>query len=124
VFWVWLAMMAQTQTAVIVNSGSTNTRAYRIVVQPSGQAEYSGAKTQTSQLPADLAKRFYADLEAARPLGSLAKPHCMKSASFGTVTKVQYQGEETPDLSCGDGGDAKLGALVKDVGEIGKYFGK
>jgi hypothetical protein len=42
----------------------------------------------------------------------------MKSASFGSKMTVSLGGEETPDLNCGDGGNAALADLIKEVGKI------
>ena len=42
----------------------------------------------------------------------------MKSASFGSRMTVSFGGEETPDLTCGDGGNAALAGLIKEVGKI------
>lgn len=122
------------QTIAIVNSGSTNTAGFRIAVQKSGKAEYTsqprpammqrGEKPQkvSKNIAKSLAERFYADVKAAQPLHSLPPPHCAKSASFGTRTYVVFGEEESPDLSCGDGGDPKLRVLIRDVNEIVQLF--
>ena len=105
--------------AVIVDSGSTNAPGFRIVVKPSGKAELTSRNvTKRSQVPEVLAKRFYADLEALKPLSNIPARHCMKSASFGTTRTIQYGGQESPDLSCGGHGDARLEALIQDTNEI------
>jgi hypothetical protein len=120
-------------SAVIVNSGSTNTAGFRISVSPSGDAEYtvtprrSGPKSEppapVHQHIADaLAKRLFSDLQAAQPFASLPQPHCAKSASFGTRLTIEFGDSETPDLSCGDGDNAKLRALVEDAAEIAALF--
>jgi hypothetical protein len=119
----------QYNLATIENSGSTNRAGFRIAMRRSGSAEYSviprGANASAAQaepvkreIPAELMKRLFADLEAARPLASLPAPHCMKSASFGTRLTVQFGTETTPDLSCGDGGNEHLRALIRDVREV------
>lgn len=122
-------------TAVIMGSGSTNTAGFRIRVERSGLAEYTSAprkygaqrgdkpNTKRQQLSRDLADRFYSDLEAAKPISSLPEQRCMKSASFGSTLVIEFGGQRTPDLSCGDGGNAKLQALIRDVNEITKLFG-
>jgi hypothetical protein len=113
-------------TAVIVDSGSTNLPGYRIVVEKSGKGTYTPArgpgKATMKNLPKSLAQRFYKDLEAAKPLSGLTAPPCIKSASFGSTRTVEFAGEKTPDLSCGDGGSAKVAALAKDATEIVKAF--
>jgi hypothetical protein len=123
----------QYNQATIVNSGSTNTSGFRIAVKRSGAAEYAsiprgaGAhekepETAGREIPNDLASRLFADLEAAKPLANLPAPHCMKSRSFGTRLTVEFGGETTPDLSCGDGGNEHLRALIKDVNEAVAIF--
>ena len=124
---------AQDAVATIVNSGSTNRSGFRIVLRRSGAAEYStiprGAQSQRAQpehaakrILEDLSRRLFADLEAARPLASLPAPHCAKSVSFGSRLTVEFAGETTPDLSCGDGGDERLRALIRDVNEAVALF--
>lgn len=118
--------------ATIVNSGSTNTPGFHIAVQPTGNAEYvsipRGANANAEprkasrDVPADLKQRLFADLEAAKPLASLPAPHCMKSASFGYRLTIEFDGETTPDLSCGDGGNEHLRALIADVKAMTALF--
>lgn len=126
------ACMAQSVT--IVNSGSTNRPGFRIVVEKSGEANYTrvGRRVELNPprtprqmhktLPEALMKRFFADVSAAVPLASLPPRHCMKSASFGYRLTILVDSDESPDLSCGDGGNAKLRALIADTGEIVKIF--
>jgi len=131
----WLAILAGVAlggsgpAATIVNSGSTNMPGFRISVERSGIATHTTmargsqpAKNRNAKIPAALLQRFFADLEGARPLSELPAPRCMKSASFGTTLTVEFAGQSTPDLSCGDGGNAKLQALIQDSGEIVKLF--
>jgi hypothetical protein len=80
------------------------------------------AAAENKHIPTALVRRFYADLEAARPLSGLPKHGCMKSASFGSTLMIEFSGQSTPDLSCGDHGDARLKALIQDSGEIVKLF--
>jgi len=127
-------LMPAADEAVIVNSGSTNSPGFRIVVERSGKAVYSPsprrsaeglsvqAKHRSRKITHDLARRFYSDLDAAAPLADLPKPACMKSASFGTTLTVELAAQKSPDLSCGDGGNAKLKALIQDTDEIVKIF--
>lgn len=124
----------QAGTAEILDSGSTNTAGFRIVIDRSGQADYKVTPRKNApqteargankrrQLSRELVDRFYSDLNAAQPFSSLPDQHCMKSASFGTTTSIEFAGEKTPDLNCGDGGDAKLQAIIRDASEIIKLF--
>ncbi|HLH38609.1 MAG TPA: hypothetical protein VKX39_05630 [Bryobacteraceae bacterium] len=118
------ALLAQTVT--IVNTGSTNTSGFQIAVEKSGKAQYRQRRGAPQKLekkiPAALAKRLYKDVKAARPLPALPAPYCVKSASFGTRTYIDFGSEESPDLSCGDAGDARLRDLIRDVDEIVALF--
>src|SRR5579863_3149375 len=128
------ATLPAADSAVIVNSGSINTAGFRISVDASGEAQYTvtprksgpnlGEKPAAAQrhISGDLVKRFYSDLDAAKPLASLPHPHCIKSASFGTRLTIEFGDSETPDLSCGDGENAKLHALIQDADEIVALF--
>jgi len=69
-------------------------------------------------LPLAVVERFHADLDAAEPLASLPAVHCAKSASFGSTLIVAFGGEQTPDLRCGDGGNAAMRNLIRDANEI------
>jgi hypothetical protein len=124
-------MPMSSDAAVIVNSGSTNTAGFRIVVEHSGKATYTStgrrqpngsSANRNVDLPKALATRFYADLAAAKPFSQLPIPHCMKSASFGYALTIEFAGQTTPDLTCGDQGNAKMKALIQDSGEIVKLF--
>ena len=125
------------QAVTIVNSGSTNTAGFQITVDPSGKAEYTQRprvrvidKTQTpppattvnKTIPKRLANSLYADVHAARPLSSLPGRFCAKSTSFGTRLTLEFGDETSPDLSCGDGGNAMLKALIRDVDAVVKLF--
>jgi hypothetical protein len=114
------------EPATIVDSGSTNKPGFRIAIDRSGNATYTPAKGKGTNQRIDkkLAQRFYKDLDQAKPLSGLKGPMCMKSASFGSTLKVEIGTDQTPDLSCGDGGDAKLKALVDDTTRIVKVFEK
>jgi hypothetical protein len=115
-------------TAVIVDSGSTNRPGFRITIDRAGNADVVSmaktgpAKPQRRTLSPAMQKRFEADLAAARPLPSLPAVHCMKSVSFGSTLTLIFGGEQTPDLSCGDGGNAAMGNLIRDVNEIVALF--
>jgi hypothetical protein len=122
------------QSVTIVNSGSTNAAGFQIVVDPQGNAQYTSRprrrpageaeppKTVSKSIPQSLAKLLYSDVEAARPLASLPPRHCLKSASFGTRLTIRFGDEESPDLSCGDGGNAQMQALIHDATAIVKLF--
>src|SRR4030088_228349 len=69
--------------AVILNTGSTNSAGYRIVVQANGSAEYvQGSTRATAHVPQAVVSKFFADLQAAMPLSRVHVVPCMKSVSF------------------------------------------
>ena len=128
------AAFAAADAVVITDSGSTNAAGFRIDVDQSGDGVYTPKPRRPSQLTdeqqqprkrrisADLIKRFYADLDAAKPFSGLPNQGCMKSASFGTTLVLEYLSEKTPDLSCGDRGSAKLKSLIQSTNAIIKVF--
>jgi hypothetical protein len=121
-------------SAIIINSGSTNTAGFRIQVNPSGEAVYTPQprrakppaeiqmKPVTRQLPPALIKRFFTELDAGKPLGSLPSQRCMKSASFGTTLVIEYGDQKTPDLSCGNQQDSRTKALAQSANDIATQF--
>jgi hypothetical protein len=124
---------AEPDTATITVSGSTNRPGFRIVVDQSGAAELTSTtrKLSTSQeqskpirrmLPRATVERFQADLKAAKPFTSLPEVRCMKSASFGSTLTVEFGGEQSPDLRCGDGGNVAMRNLIRDANEIIALF--
>jgi hypothetical protein len=103
--------------AVILNTGSTNTSGYRIVIQRSGAAEFVDAKRRaTGRVPASLAAKFFGELESAMPLSKIPIYPCMKSASFGTALFIWWRGQRSPDLTCP--ANAKDAILRTDAGAI------
>lgn len=127
------------ESATIVNSGSTNRPGFRIAIDSLGAAEYTavsrraapqapGPRRLDAAQPAQkilsraLADRFFADLKAAQPFSALPPVHCIKSASFGSSLTISYNNEQTPDLSCGDGGNESLRNLIRDAQDIVAAF--
>jgi hypothetical protein len=99
-----VAFTPSKDAALITNTGSTNFGGFEIAVEPDGAAlvrEPSGVRRGT--VSRATAKWFFAHLAADRPLGRMAILHCMKPVSFGSDTLVAWQGQTTPDLSCGGG---------------------
>ena len=103
-----LHLRPRTDEALIVNTGSTNARGYRIYVEPSGRVRYvlanRGNTTQSQQLRGGKvtkaqAGKLFRDLTLARPLSKLPAGHGVKSVSFGTSTFITYRRQSTPDLS-------------------------
>ena len=115
----------------ITDSGSTNRRGFRIVIDSDGGAEFVSAsrgagtpegKPIRRKIPRSTINRLRSDLDGARPLSSLPAVPCMKSASFGSTLVIAAGGEHTPDLNCGDGDNARLRNLIRDAREIISLF--
>jgi hypothetical protein len=122
---VTLLSASVSDTATIIDSGSTNRAGFRIEVKRSGLAEMISdqrGKPVQRNLPSTVTQRFYTDLDAAKPISSLPAIHCMKSASFGSSLTIAIGNEQTPDLNCGDGGSAAMRNLIRDVQDIMQLF--
>lgn len=118
------------QSAAIVDSGSTNTAGYRIDVSSDGTGRLTmnpragmtaSAQPKEFHLAAALATRFFSDVKAARDANVTGVP-CMKSASFGTTTHVEWSGWKSPDLDC-PSKNALLSAVIADVNAIREASG-
>ena len=109
--------------AVIHNTGSTNFLGYTIKVWSNGRATAvhsarNGRAVEppvSGTLPDSVVSQFFNDLHTARNSRPASQP-CVKSASFGTATIVQYHGWTSPDLECG--GDGSVNALGSDAKKI------
>lgn len=101
--------------ALIVNSGSTNAEGFSLILAEDGEAKLKqGNSTSQKYLPQTVTTRLFADLRAAGALDALPQSRCMKSASFGTTTRISYRGKTSPDVSC-PSPDPMLGRLETDV---------
>ena len=118
--------VAAIQTAVIENTGSTNTSGYTITLTSTGD-KYHVASISNSGNDRNSEKgnkeplgqqvrQFFADLSAAMPLTGLPAGHGMRSASFGTRTFITYQGQRSPDLTFS--ADPRTAALKADIAAI------
>ena len=106
------AKMMQPETAIIENTGSTNTKGYKIIVHSTG----TSVDGKPVSLPTAMAQQLFRDLAGAMPLSGLPARHGMRSASFGTRTYITYKGQQSPDLTFG--GDARANALKTDIEAI------
>jgi hypothetical protein len=87
--------------AVILDTGSTNTLGYRIVVQRNGAVEYIiGGVRNTARADAGQTEKLFKALMAGMPLSQLNIARCMKSASFGTAMFVYWNHQRSPDMTC------------------------
>lgn len=115
------------ETAVIENSGSTNTLGYTIEVRSDSLAFNMGRPPGAPPVSLDpigvhlaptMTHKFFRDLATAMPLTELNVRHGMRSASFGTRTFITYKGQRSPDLTFG--GDERANALKADIDIITK----
>jgi len=97
--------------ATILQSGSTNTRAYKVVIHNDGSAtaDISGAPVIQKSEPArsqqfppgtintKTLRRLLAEIG---DVGKIPTGSCAKSASFGTRTQITYAGKTSGDLQC------------------------
>ncbi len=112
---------APIETAMIENTGSTNTLGYSISVTSGGSITVVSTHTLPAPSTFPDTKKLFADLKAAMPLTSLPVRHGMRSASFGTQTFITYKGQRSPDLTFAS--DPRAAALKADVNVITKMLG-
>ena len=120
--------VAPIETAVIENTGSTNTSGYKITLLSTGNtfriaSVSNGGSDHNSEMGnkeplRGQVRKLFTDLAAAMPLTSMPVRHGMRSASFGTATFIIYKGQRSPDLTFG--GSAQAAALKADIEVITK----
>ncbi|HEX2571651.1 MAG TPA: hypothetical protein VH877_18975 [Polyangia bacterium] len=112
-----------TNALVILNTGTTDTIGYRIVIPPSGEAFFvTGKGPGQKQLPAKLLKKLHKDLAAVGSLEQMAvRTPCPKPAASATTTTLQYHGQFSGDLTCA--GDKRAVKLQKVITEVVKVLG-
>lgn len=117
------SVFAATAPITIVNSGSTNTLGFTIAVGSDGGATLTMAHaTKTFHVADATLKKFLADLNAARRMTTSPAGGCMKSASFGSSTRIAWQGWTSPDLEC-PAPNAQIAALADDVHAVREAAG-
>jgi hypothetical protein len=114
------------ETAVIENTGSTNTSGYKItllstgtmvrVVSVSNGGKDHNSKTGNKEPFRTQVRKLFTDLAAAMPLTTMPARHGMRSASFGTATFITYKNQRSPDLTFP--GNAQAVALKADIEAI------
>lgn len=116
------AAAARPDGAIIHNSGSTNTAGYSIKVWSDGRGEVTMGRGpgwgtgKVFNVEPTVAERFFTNVKTARENPG-TPGHCMKSASFGTTTTVQWHGWNSPDLQCPPFSPA-VQAISADVRQI------
>lgn len=120
-----LHLQPRANEALIVNSGSTNARGYRIYVQPSGRVRYILSNRGNVSLTEGIedgriaktqAAKLFHELALAMPLSKLPGGHGVKSVSFGTSTYITFRRQSSPDLTFP--ANAKARALADDARSI------
>ncbi len=97
--------------ATIIQSRSTNTRAYKVVIHNDGSAtaEISGASSylrieppRSQQFPPGTidTKTLRRLLTEIGDVSRIPTGSCPKSVSFGTRTQIEYAGKTSGDLQC------------------------
>ena len=119
--------------ATIIQSRSTNTRAYKVVIHNDGSAtaEISGASfgfrtepPRSQQFPAGTidTKTLRRLLTQIGDVSRIPTGACPKSVSFGTRTQIEYAGKTSGDLQCirqpASGGDQALLQASEGLGRF------
>jgi hypothetical protein len=111
---------AEGTLAIIVQSSSTNTRGYRVLIYKDGSATAevggdgaaSGSEApQTQDFPSGTidVKTLRRLLKEIGDVSKIPPGRCMKSVSFGTHTQIVYAGNTSTDLQCIGGGSTGSG---------------
>ena len=117
------------ETATIVNTASTNTTGYQIILSRTAMSfmtftrrgeivSVGHSNAQGKTVIRALAAHLFQDLTAAMPFSRLPARKGMRSASFGSETYIMYQGQRSPDLTLP--GNEKARALLDDTLVIAK----
>jgi len=113
--------------ATIIQSGSTNTIGYNLVIHSDGSAAGMDSSGGTRSLvvrreypPGTIdTKKLQRLLAAIGDVSKIPIGVCMKSASFGTTTKISYAGKVSGNLQClqhqASGGDEALLQSSEDL---------
>ncbi len=117
--------------ATIIQSGSTNSRAYKVAIHNDGSAtvEFDDASSDSRGEPPQQLPHESIDVVTLRRLlteiGDVSRIEtggCAKSASFGTRTQISYAGKTSGDLQCilheALGGDQVLLDSSEDLGRF------
>ncbi len=92
---------ASPDDAVISDSGSTNAAGYRLVIHRDGTADvFQNGRATRRLLAHPQTAWLFAKLDEDAPLDAVETGHCMRSMSFGTVTRIAYHGQTTGDVQC------------------------
>jgi hypothetical protein len=117
--------------ATILQSGSTNTRAYKVAIHNDGSAtaEFNDPRSDSRNAPPQRFPAGTVDVLTLQRLlieiGDVSRirtGECAKSTSFGTRTQISYAGKASGDLQCilheSLGGDQLLLHSSEDLGRL------
>jgi hypothetical protein len=93
--------------ATIIQSGSTNTRGYNVGIHNDGSATSvligtTNGIVEKREFPAGTVdtKTLLRLLAEIGDVSKIPTGHCLKSASFGTTTRIEFAGKKSGDLQC------------------------
>lgn len=112
--------------AVITNSGSTNMPGSTLTINNDGSGSITYQKRAQEQrfqrylnrtfVPGTFESSQLANmLTQIQDVSTIPNRNCLKSASFGSITTITYQGKTSGDLSCLSNEDPKIFLDVKDL---------
>lgn len=115
--------------ATIIRTGSTNTRAYNVVIHNDGSATaVVSATANVAEARRDFptgtidTRTLRSLLAAIGDVSSIPVGFCLKPASFGTTTLISYAGKKSKDLQCIPQQTPREGqALLRTSQELGKF---
>ena len=114
-------------TIIIDNSGSTNTPGWTLTVQENGEGivvfKKSGYENQRISSTLAMFKQLRIDLQSIGDVTKIQIGQCFKSASFGTLTTITYNGKSSGDLECIPPNEsATVQNLSKQIQTISNYI--
>lgn len=117
--WTGCSSAAQLDGLHVVNGGSTNTAGWEIALRSDGSATVTvtGSAVRGARFRSALVARTFADVKAARASHGSGWHSCIKSVSFGSVTRVRWHGWTSPDLTCPAATPA-VASLAADIAEL------
>lgn len=123
------APVVASELATIIQSGSTNSRGYSVVIRNDGSATSvligtTDAMVGKREFPAGTVdtKTLRQLLAQIGDVSKIPAGHCPKSASFGTTTKIEYEGKTSGDLQCiGQPAPDGNQALLQASNELGRF---
>lgn len=115
--------------ATILQSGSTNTRGYRVTIFDDGSAtavistapnSLRSSQPHIQQFPAGTtdADRLQALLTRIGDVSTIPTGRCAKSVSFGTRTQISYKGKTSGDIQCIRGAASGEESLLRASEEL------